>query len=145
MSGGFNNTIDAKGRLSFPIRLRDGFEGSALIITRGVDDCLWLYPPNVWEEFSARLNAASPMLKNVRKMQRHFLGWSTREEIDNSGRLPIPQSLRSYAHLEKDCVVMGLGKRIEVWDAARYEQYMEGVGSCEESLADVAEQFGDMF
>jgi MraZ protein len=143
LNGGYFNTLDDKGRITFPAALQRALAGDKLVMTRGIEQCLWVYSPDKWREFAEKWEAASPMLKDVRKMQRHFLGWSAEAEIDKSSRLAIPQSLREYAGLKRDCVVIGVGHRVEIWDAAIYKAVNEGEDG--ESLAVAAEQFGDLF
>ncbi|GMO60334.1 MAG: division/cell wall cluster transcriptional repressor MraZ [Termitinemataceae bacterium] len=143
LNGGFNNTLDEKGRLSFPSALKEKLSGSSLVITRGIDGCLWAFPPQLWLPFATKLEQSSPMLKDARRLQRHFLGWASEAEIDKSSRLSIPQSLRTYAGLVKDCVVIGVGQRIEIWDAATYEKVNGGEDGVD--IADSAEQFAEIF
>ncbi|MDR2468718.1 MAG: division/cell wall cluster transcriptional repressor MraZ [Spirochaetaceae bacterium] len=142
LNGGFNNTLDEKGRVSFPARLKNGFSGDVLVITRGIEKCLYLFPPLEWKDFEEKLENPAAMSKDWRKMQRHFLGWATETEIDKSGRLAIPQSLREYAALGRNVIVMGLGKRIEIWDAALYKTAQ---GENDDSLEDIAERYGLVF
>ena len=144
VSGGFNSTLDEKGRFTFPARLRDGFAGDALFITRGIDRCLWAFPPEYWQQFADRLKGASAMRKDVRLLQRHFLGWAVQLEFDRGGRLAIPQALREWAALKRDCVVMGLGERIEIWDGDMYRDYSGEAGDGEKQLA-AAEELSDLF
>ncbi|GMO34255.1 MAG: division/cell wall cluster transcriptional repressor MraZ [Termitinemataceae bacterium] len=143
LNGGYNNTVDDKGRLSFPAGLRNGFSGSTLVITRGIDRCLWAYPEELWQSFAEKWESASPMLKDVRRMQRHFLGWACEAEIDKSSRLAIPQSLREYASITRNCTILGVGQRIEIWDADTYKLINEGEDDAGIALA--AEQFAEMF
>jgi MraZ protein len=145
LNGGFVNTLDDKGRVTFPAKLRSGFSGDTLVITRGVDHCLWLYPPELWQDFAEKLSNASSMRADVRKMQRHFLGWAIEAEIDKSSRLAIPQSLRDYAGLSRNCVIMGVGKRIEIWDEERYKAANGDNGDTEADIGTIAEQFVDLF
>ncbi|GHV83557.1 transcriptional regulator MraZ [Spirochaetia bacterium] len=140
LNGGANNTLDDKGRVTFPAALKKSFSGDVLILTRGIEGCLWAYSPEQWKIFSEYWERKSPMLKDVRRMQRHFLGWAQEVEIDKSGRLAIPQSLREYAKLTRNCTIMGTGQRIEIWDSASYEAYDEGED--DNALAAMAEQFG---
>jgi MraZ protein len=144
LSGGFNNTLDEKGRLSFPARLKSGFQGDILIVTRGIEKCLYLFPLEQWKEFAAKLENPEAMSKDWRRLQRHFLGWATEAEIDKSGRLAIPQSLREYASLTRDAVVMGLGKRVEVWDAAAYRE-VQGETDNGGGLEEIADRLGLLF
>lgn len=143
LNGGYHNALDEKGRITFPAAMQRALDGDKLVITRGIEQCLWVYPPEKWREFAEKWEKASPMLKDVRKMQRHFLGWAVEAEIDKSSRLAVPQSLREYAGLKRDCVIIGVGQRIEIWDAAIYKAVNEDVDG--ESLAVLAEQFGELF
>lgn len=143
LNGGYYNTLDEKGRITFPAALQRALSCDTLVLTRGIEPCLWVYQPEKWREFAGKWESASPMLKDVRKMQRHFLGWAAEAEIDKSSRLAIPQSLREYAGLKRDCVIIGVGQRIEIWDAATYKTVNEGEDG--ESLALAAEQFGGLF
>jgi MraZ protein len=143
LNGGYCNTLDDKGRITFPSALQRLIACEKLVITRGIEQCLWVYPPEKWREFAEKWEKASPMLKDVRRMQRHFLGWSAEVEIDKSGRIAIPQSLREYAGLKRDCFVIGVGQRVEIWDAAVYRAVNDGEDG--ESLALAAEQFGELF
>ena len=142
LNGGFFNTLDEKGRVSFPARLRNGFSGDTLIITRGIENCLYLFPPDAWKEFEEKLENPGQMSRDWRKLQRHFLGWAAESEIDKSSRLAIPQSLREYARLSRDVVVMGLGRRIELWDLALYNESQD---EKDDSLEDIADRYGLRF
>jgi MraZ protein len=144
LSGGFNNTLDNKGRVTFPARLKEGFFGDTLVVTRGIEKCLYLFPPERWKEFEEELENPPLMSKDWRKMQRHFLGWATESEIDKSGRLAIPQSLRDYASLTRGVIIMGLGKRIEIWDEDVYRE-LQGEKDVGQGLEDIAEKFGLLF
>jgi MraZ protein len=144
LSGGFYNTLDDKGRVSFPARLKSDFSGDRLVMTRGIEKCLYLFPPELWKEFEQKLENPSVMSKDWRKMQRHFLGWATEADIDKSGRLAIPQSLREYAGFSRDVIIMGLGRRIEVWDAGFYKE-TQGETDDGRGLEDIAESSGLLF
>lgn len=141
MNGGFNNTLDEKGRVTFPARLKNGFSGDVLVITRGLEPCLYLFPLKAWKEFAARLENPQAASRDWRRLQRHFLGWAVEAEIDKSGRLAIPQSLRDYAGLTRDVIVMGVGRRVELWDAERYR----AAQGKEDNLEDIAERYGFIF
>jgi MraZ protein len=143
LNGGYCNTLDDKGRITFPAALQRALASDNLVITRGIEQCLWVFTPERWREFAEKWEQASPMLKDVRKMQRHFLGWAAELEIDKSSRIAIPQTLREYAGLKRECFVIGVGRRIEIWDAAVYKAVNEGEDG--ENLALAAEQFGELF
>jgi MraZ protein len=118
--GGNVNTLDDKGRVAFPTKLKSAFTGDKLFLTRGVERCLYAFPPPEWEAFTTKWSEANSNLLKVRQVQRHFLGLVAEVDIDKSGRLAIPQSLRNYAGLKKNCMIMGLGDRIEIWDEDTY-------------------------
>jgi len=125
LTGEYRNTIDEKGRISFPSKMRTVLTENVLMITQGLDGCLWLYTPTEWKNFSEKLmEQASPFNKDSRLVLRHLIAPAQDVEFDKSGRLSIPQSLREHAGLIKDCVLMGVNKYMELWDAERYEQYL---------------------
>jgi MraZ protein len=124
LTGEFNNTLDDKGRVSLPSRLRSGLPGNILVLTQGVDDCLWLFPPEQWKELSRKLmESTSPFQAKSRMIQRRIIAPAQEVEIDKAGRIAVPQSLREFAGLSKDCVILGIDKYIEIWDAEKYRSY----------------------
>lgn len=125
LTGEYRNTLDEKGRILFPARLRTVLTENVLMITQGLDGCLWLYTSSEWKNFSKKLmESASPFNKDSRLVLRHLIAPAQEVEFDKAGRLSIPQSLREHAGLVKDCVIMGVNKYMELWDAERYEQYL---------------------
>ena len=125
LTGKYDNSLDEKGRILFPAKLRSGISGDVIWITQGMDRCLWLFTAEEWEKLSSRLmESASPF--NARNLQvlRRFIGPAQQLEFDKSGRLSIPQSLREYANLSKECVILGVYKYVELWDAAAYNTYL---------------------
>jgi MraZ protein len=145
LTGEFNNTLDDKGRVSIPSRLREKLQENVLILTKGIDDCVWLLPPEKWEKVSSTLiKNTSLSLKKASQVQHHFIVPAQEAEIDKSGRVAIPQSLREYAGLTKDCVILGSGESLEIWDTRRYQAYQN---SSEDTLMDVLEEMGpaDLF
>jgi len=126
LTGEYRNTLDEKGRILFPSKLRSILTENILMITQGLDGCLWLYPPDEWKNFSEKLmENASPFNKNSRLVLRHLIAPAQQSEFDKSGRISIPQSLRSYASLSKECVILGINKYIEIWDVTKYNEYLE--------------------
>ena len=95
------------------------------MITQGLDGCLWLYTPGEWKNFSEKLmEQTSPFNQDSRLVLRRLIAPAQEVEFDKTGRLSVPQSLRDYAGLTKDCVIMGVTKYMELWDAERYENYL---------------------
>ncbi|GHT96936.1 transcriptional regulator MraZ [Spirochaetia bacterium] len=115
-----------KAGVSLPSRLRAALTNT-LILTQGADDCLWLYPPKEWMQLvKVIMDSTSPFKANSRLVRRRIIGPSQEVEIDKAGRIAIPQSLREFAALSRDCVVLGQYEYVEIWDAARYRSYIEG-------------------
>ncbi|MBN2735471.1 MAG: division/cell wall cluster transcriptional repressor MraZ [Spirochaetales bacterium] len=124
ITGEFKCSLDDKGRLMVPVKMRNEIIGNLLILTRGVDQCLWLFPLDEWKRVSENLlNATSLFQKRARLIRRRIIAPAQEIEIDKSGRIMVPPTLRDYAGLKKDCVVLGVERSIEIWDADLYQQY----------------------
>jgi len=142
LTGEYRNSLDEKGRMLFPSRLRTELTDKVLIITQSVDGCLWLFTPYEWEQFSSKImESASPFNSNSRSVLRRLIAPAQEVEFDKAGRISIPQSLRDYANLSKDCVVLGLNKYIEIWDAERYKNYLVETDS---SFAEATEELSSI-
>lgn len=143
LTGEYRNTLDEKGRISFPAKLRMVLTENVLMITQGLDGCLWLYTPMEWKNFSAKvMEQASPFSKDSRLVLRHLIAPAQDVEFDKAGRLSIPQTLRDHAGLSKDCVIMGVNKYMELWDAKRYDEYL---AETELSFREAAEGLSGIF
>ncbi|MBU0934805.1 MAG: division/cell wall cluster transcriptional repressor MraZ [Spirochaetes bacterium] len=126
VTGEFKNTLDDKGRLSLPAKLRGSLSSSVLVITQGVDKCLWLFTPERWTALSDQLFSSTSLFhQQARIIQRRIIAPAQEVEIDKAGRIAIPQSLRDYAGLNKECVVLGITKRLEIWDAEAYKAWLD--------------------
>lgn len=142
LTGEYNNAIDDKGRVSFPAKLRTAVNQNVIIITKGLDRCLWLFTSDEWEIFQTKLMSNASMMKSKNlKVIRHFVAPAQTVEFDKTGRLSIPQSLREYANLTKDCTILGIAKYMELWDSQTYNEYLD---STEDSLREDAEEFNDI-
>ena len=113
--GEYEHTIDAKGRLSMPAKLRRDM-GEAFIVTKGLDGCLFAFSQDEWKNFETKLKALPLSDKNARNFVRFFLAGATECEIDKQGRFLIPGNLREAAKLEKEAVIIGVGTRLEIWN-----------------------------
>lgn len=132
--------MDDKGRLLIPSRLRGEIGGNVLVLTRGIDRCLWLFPPEEWRNISESLmGAASPFTKKARLLQRRIIAPAQEVEIDKAGRITIPQALKEAAGLERDCIILGIKKYIELWDVGEYDAYLE---ESESEFQEAAEELG---
>jgi MraZ protein len=126
LTGEFKNNLDEKGRLSLPARLRGELPGSLLVLTQGVDNCLWLFPPEQWNALSTKLMESTSLFQaRARLVQRRILAPAQEVEIDKLGRISVPQSLREWAGLSKECVILGISKYVEIWDAETYRKYLD--------------------
>lgn len=137
MKGEYQHTLDAKGRLFIPAKLREQLR-DGFVVTKGLDECLFLYPQKAWDELEQKIRQL-PMSKS-RGLQRFFLSSAADVTVDRQGRIVIPTTLRSYANLERDVVVIGVGERAELWDARRWNAYTDDL-DCE-SIAQAMEELG---
>lgn len=132
--GQYNHTIDSKGRIIVPSKVRDQL-GEGFIVTRGLDGCLFIYPALEWQNIIQKYKEL-PDTKNRRHFMRIFLSGATTCEYDKQGRINIPGPLVDYAKLEKDCIIIGVDERLEVWSKERWENF---INQNEENLSDIAD------
>lgn len=119
--GEYNHTIDAKSRLIIPSKFRE-ILGEEFVVTKGLDGCLFVFDSTEWTAFEEKLRKL-PSLTNpdVRKFVRFFMAGATAVDLDKQGRILIPNSLKDFAGLDKDVVLIGVGSRMEIWSKERYE------------------------
>lgn len=142
LTGEYRNKMDEKGRIPFPSRMRAELTEGSLMVTQSPDGCLWLFTMPEWKEFSSKLmESASPFNPNSRLVLRRLIAPAQPVEFDKTGRISIPQSLRDYASLTKDCVILGINKYIELWDAQKYEAYLE---QTDLSFREATEELGNI-
>ena len=130
LTGEYSVTLDEKGRICLPASLRKEMNEPILQLTKGEDDCLWLFTPAKWEELvSSKIKEYTDLFsRKDRRLMRQFIGPSQEVEVDKAGRIPIAVKLREFAGLSKECVVLGQLDYIEIWDEARYSKYLEDGG-----------------
>ncbi|HEY2421470.1 MAG TPA: division/cell wall cluster transcriptional repressor MraZ [Neobacillus sp.] len=133
--GEYRHSIDNKGRMIVPSKFRDGL-GEMFIITRGLDQCLFGYPLSEWALIEEKLKGLPLTKKDARAFTRFFFSGATESELDKQGRINIPAPLLTYAKLEKECVILGVSNRIEIWSKPIWEDYFT---QSEESFAEIAE------
>ncbi|MBP5661503.1 MAG: division/cell wall cluster transcriptional repressor MraZ [Lachnospiraceae bacterium] len=136
--GEYNHTIDEKGRLIIPAKFREEL-GNEFVVTRGLDGCLFGYNNSEWEVFEGKLRALPLTNKDARAFQRYMLAGAASVEIDKQGRILLPQSLRTFAGLEKDVVLIGVAGRIEIWNKDIYEK-----ASAVDDMEEIAEKMSDL-
>ncbi len=128
--------LDDKGRLFLPAKYREELSGG-LVITKGQERCLYVFPMAEFQRITEALRTAPVTEKAVRAYSRVFFASASDEVPDKQGRVTIPPPLRKYAGLTRDCTVIGANTRLEIWDTAAWEAYLEQE---EEAFADVSEE-----
>lgn len=137
--GEYHHSIDEKGRMIIPAKFRDAL-GASFVMTRGLDNCLFLYPMAEWAIMEQKLKALPLMKSDARAFTRFFLSGATDCELDKQGRINIPSNLRQHAKLDGNAVVIGVSNRVEVWSKELWESYSQ---SSEESFNEIAEKLVD--
>ena len=132
--GEYHHTIDEKGRITIPSKLRDEL-GDNFIITKGLDGCLFVYPKEEWNNIAKKYNEL-PNTKDARNYLRFFLSGAIECEFDKQGRVNITPPLIKYADLIKDCVIIGVNDRLEIWNSERFNNFLI---ENEESISDIAD------
>jgi MraZ protein len=119
--GTSHNSLDAKGRVSIPVRYREAL-GPSFIVTIGFDKCLCVYSFSQWHKIEKQIRRLSSTKKDMRDFSRYLFGGATEVEPDKQGRILLPANLRAYAELEKDVTILGVNNRIEIWDRAKWDE-----------------------
>ncbi len=138
-TGEFQHTLDGKGRVIIPSRLRDGL-GERFVVTRGLDQCLFVYPTSEWVRLEQKMKQLPFTKRDSRAFSRLFFSGAMEVEADKQGRVLIPQNLREYAGIEKDVMFIGVSNRVEVWSEAAWKDYF---GQANENYEELAEKLVD--
>ncbi len=138
--GEYLHNMDKKGRVIMPANFRDKLEES-FVITRGLDNCLFLYPFPEWQKLEEKLNSLPLTQKDARTFVRFFLSGATECSFDSQGRISLPQNLRKYAEFDREIVFAGVGSRIELWARDNWEEFLT---EAEESHEDIAATLEDI-
>ncbi|GGM20542.1 transcriptional regulator MraZ [Paraliobacillus quinghaiensis] len=138
--GEYKHNIDAKGRIIVPAKFREDL-GEIFVITRGLDQCLFAYPMNEWRLLEEKLKKLPLTKKDARAFTRFFFSGAVECEVDKQGRINIPAALRKYAVIDKECAVIGVSNRVEIWSNEAWSGY---VTESEESFAEIAENMMDI-
>ncbi|HLS91409.1 MAG TPA: division/cell wall cluster transcriptional repressor MraZ [Limnochordia bacterium] len=138
--GEYLHTLDEKGRIIVPAKFRDNL-GERCVITRGLDQCLFLYPESEWKNVEEKLKRLPLTQRDARAFTRFFFSGATDVELDRQGRIVIPSGLRQYAKLEKEVVVIGVSTRVELWAKEVWTEYAQ---QAEASFEAIAEKIVDL-
>lgn len=137
--GEHQHSIDDKGRLTIPSKFREAL-GATFIVTRGLDNCLFIYPMSEWSILEQKLKALPLMKSDARAFTRFFFSGATECELDKQGRVNLPKHLCEYAKLDKECMVLGVSSRVEIWSKETWAGYYE---QSEQTFNEIAEKLVD--
>ena len=138
--GEYRHTLDAKGRVSLPRKFRDA-TGGRVVVSKGLEKCLYVYPDEGYKEFLEKLMSASDFDRNSRAVRRHFTAGAAEADVDSAGRIAVAPALRSHAGLNKEVVVAGVGDHIEIWNADSWDAYEdEHATTIEDAAEELARQ-----
>jgi len=133
--GEYHHTIDEKGRIIIPAKFREML-GDTFIVTRGIENCLFVYPNDEWQKIVTKLESLPFTKRDARQFVRFFLSGATIAEFDKQGRVNLTSPLIDYAKLQKDCVVIGTGSRLEIWSKEDWDSFFD---SAKDNMSDIAE------
>ncbi len=143
LTGQFEHTVDAKGRLILPSKLRDKL-GDSFIVTLGLDGCLYIFSPAGWDKFTAQLEGL-PGTEDVRKTKRRFMANAAECDIDKQGRTLIPAKLREKVGIDKDVIMVGMLNKIELWSKERFEEQEDDDSADVQAAAETLAKLGVSF
>ncbi len=138
--GEYLHTLDAKKRLSLPAKFRKEV-GKKVVITRGLDACLFLFPQKSWDKIADKLSSLPFGQADTRGMSRFILAGAVDTEVDNAGRILVPDYLKDFADLKSRVVLAGVSDRIEIWNEKTWEEYKHRI---EKGADQMAEKLGDL-
>jgi MraZ protein len=139
--GEFAHTIDDKGRLTIPAKFRDDL-ASGVVITRGLDGCLWAYSRSEWEELAEKISRLPTTNPAARNFSRFMFANAFDSIPDRQGRVLIPQNLRDYANIESDTIIIGVMNRLELWNPTQWGQVVAAVEEDPEAIVAQLQDLG---
>ena len=137
--GEHDHALDEKNRLTLPAKLREQL-GESVVVTRGMDGCLYAYAESHWQELAARIRGLDPLSRESRQMQRHFFSGAVAAEPDKQGRIVLPAALLKEAGIAREVTVAGMFDHLEIWDRTKWQSHLQEV---EGSAEDVAERLAN--
>ncbi|SKC78875.1 division/cell wall cluster transcriptional repressor MraZ [Maledivibacter halophilus] len=138
--GEYLYTLDKKGRINIPSKFREDL-GERFFITKGLDNCLFVFPESEWRNFENKLKGLPLTNKSARAFVRLFFSGATECSLDKQGRVTIPQNVREFAELEKEVAIIGVSTRIEIWSKNNWDKYNDTANI---SYDDIAEQMAEL-
>jgi len=143
-AGRYEYSIDDKSRVSIPAKFREALSQSAdsRHILTNLDGCIAAYPYQEWLNIQDKVSTPSPMRKETRAFLRYFYSGATECSLDKLGRVLIPQTLKTDAHIQKNVVIIGVGKKIEVWAKEKWEELVRLATADPDQIADIVSELG---
>lgn len=138
--GEYQHSVDPKKRLALPSKFRKEL-GARVVVTRGLDKCLFVYPIKTWKDLAEKLGTLPMGESSTRSFVRLMLAGAVDSDVDSQGRILLPEYLKEYAGLNRSVTVAGLFNRLEIWDEMKWKTYK---GKAEESSDEIAEQLGKL-
>ena len=132
--GEYEHTLDEKKRISLPKNFRAAL-GKKVVMTRGLDNCLFVYSRESWDKVAEKINSLSFVQPDTRGFSRFLLSGAAEVDVDDAGRILIPDHQKEYAALKKKVVFTGVSDRVEIWDKARWQSYKTKIDRDAERLA----------
>lgn len=139
--GEYTHTVDEKNRISLPIKFRKEL-GKKIVITHGLDNCLFLYPEKEWKSISEKLSHLGIGQSNMRGMSRFMLAGAVEVDVDGSGRMLVPEYLKEFAKLDAKVVFTGVYNRVEIWNDKRWSEYKHKIHTEADQLAEKLGEVG---
>ena len=135
LMGEYSHSLDTKGRLIMPAKLRQDI-GDKFILTKGLDGCLFAFSQTEWNNFEEKLKSLPLSDKNARNFVRFFLSGATECEIDKQGRFLLVNTLREYAEITKEVIIIGVGTRLEIWNKDKWKKYNSNENISADTIAE---------
>jgi len=139
--GEYNHSIDKKSRLIIPVKFRSSL-GNNFILTKGLDNCLFIYPEDEWKILENKLKSLPLTRKDARAFVRFFFSGATECELDKQGRILIPSNLKKHAKLDKEATIIGVSNRVEIWSSDEWMKYNEDDDLSYENIAEKMSELG---
>ena len=139
--GEYKHTLDPKKRLSLPSKWRKEL-GKSLVVTRGLDNCLFVYPLKEWQKITEKVCQLPLGQADTRSFNRFFLSGAVEVEVDSVGRILVPDFLKDFATLKSSVVLAGIHDRIEIWDEKKWENYKRTIEKQADALAEKLGEIG---
>jgi len=139
--GEFQHTIDDKGRISVPAKFRNKLVDGC-VVTRGLDNCLWLYPAEDWSKIAEGASGLPITSRNARSFARFILSGAMEAKLDKAGRVNLPNYLRQYAGIKSKAVLTGVYNRIEIWSEEAWFEFRKGMEENSDEIAEKIEELG---